>query len=85
MRKWNWNTKPMCSPRAGRRAHGVLAVRHELAPDPDLALVGLVEEAEEVQERRLAAAGRPDDRVDLPRLRLEGEPLKDVDPALVPP
>ena len=57
IRKWNWKTNPMCSPRAlVRIASSLLDI--SLAVDPDLPAVGLVEEPQEVQEGRLPAPGR---------------------------
>src|ERR1019366_9826439 len=68
---------------AGRGPDGVHAVGHEPLVYPYLAGVRLVQEPEEVKERRLAAAGGSHDRVDRARPRLEGHALQHVDPALV--
>src|SRR5207247_1898120 len=56
----------------------VVGVRHRLSVDFDLAFVRLVEEAEEVEQRALAAPGRPDNRVDLAAMRLERDALEHV-------
>jgi len=43
------------------------------AVDPDLALGEVDQPVDELQRRRLAAAGRPDEHADLPRRDGEGE------------
>ena len=67
---------------AGGGARLVAAVRHELAVDPDVAVVRLVEEPQEVEQGALAAARGPDDRVDLAPAGLEGDPAQHVHPAV---
>src|SRR5690349_17855738 len=53
---------------ASRGAVFVDAVRHQTTIDPDLALIGFIEEPQEVKQRALATARRADDRIDFPAL-----------------
>ena len=59
-RKWNWNTKPSIGqPR--QRALVLVHVRRGAAADAHLALGRQVEQAQQVEQRRLAGAGRAGD------------------------
>ena len=61
---------------------GIAAEGHQALVDPDIALVLPVEQAQQVKQRALAAAGRTDHGVNLAALRLEGDALEHVHPAL---
>jgi hypothetical protein len=83
-RKWNWKTKPMCALRARVRSAS-LAERHELLTEPDLAAVGAVEQAQQVEKRALAAAAGAHYGVGLARLQDEVHPAQGVRASLVAP
>ena len=65
----------------GAVAGRVVEPGHVLAADPDLAGVGPVERADQVEERALAAARRPGERDELARVELERDVLECADAA----
>ena len=66
---------------AGGGALGVAAVRHEPAVDPDVALVLPVEQAQQVEQRALAAAGRTDHGANPAAMGLERDAPEHMHPA----
>ena len=77
-RLYIWKTKPMCRARHA----GELAARQRvdaIARDVDRALGRRVEPADQVEQRRLAGAGRSHQREEVARGDVERDPLEDVD------
>lgn len=70
------NETDMRAPR--RRSVEIAAVRHQLTIDPDVALFLPIEESKQVEQSRLSAARRPDNRVHLSGLRVERDATQNV-------
>ena len=67
----------------GRRARQVVRVRHFTAVDLDLAAIRLVQQAQQIKQRRFAATRRAHDRVDLTTARFERDAFEDVHAGVV--
>lgn len=77
------NKADMFAPR--RRAIEVAAIRHQLITDPDRAVIGLVEETEQVEERALATTRRAHDRRHMTSPRLKRDAAQHMHPPLTLP
>lgn len=71
------NESKMASARGG--AGGIVITGHQLAIDPDLAVIRNIQKTKEVQEGRLATPGGPDHGIDFPAPRRERYPAQHVD------
>ena len=74
------NKADMFAPR--RRAVEVAAIRHQLITNPDRAVIGLVEETEQVEERALATTRRAHDRRHMTSPRLKRDAAQHMHPPL---